>query len=451
MAFPYCVSKVPNITVFPLHENTSFITLPFYTFITVFSAAMTVWKGLPMSEEKSIQVSMLGGCSLSYDGRTIDGKLVRSKRIWTLLEYLITYRVRCVPQDELIDLLYQEDKSGTPAGALKTLVHRAREALSRLGFADGKELIIKCAGGYRWNPEIPIALDTERFEKLLREASLCAADGEKQLQLRLEALELYRGDYLPEAATEIWAMSTATYFRFRYMKAVNEVLEALTEKERFDEVISLAGKAIAIDPYDEALYLNLILALVNMNRIQSAREQYESMTRLFYGELGVSPSKELQSLYKKLIKLENGVEKDLDVVSAELCGTQTANGAFFCEYEIFRDIFRLERSRAGRDGRSLHICLINAESRQGNPLTAKAQNTVMRRLCTCIGKNLRGGDVYSRYSVSQFIVMLPLASRESSEKVLERVARCFRRDNPHSSAAVTYSLRTVEPVQTSKA
>ena len=411
---------------------------------------MTVWKGLPMSEEKSIQVSMLGGCSLSFDGKTIDGKLVRSKRIWALLEYLIAYRVRCVPQDELIDLLYQEDKSGVPAGALKTLVHRAREVLSQLGFADGKEMLLKCAGGYRWNPEIPLVLDTERFESLLREASLCADDAKRRLRLRLEAIELYRGDYLPEAATEIWAMSTATYFRYRYINTVNEALEELTAQGRFDEVVSLAGRAIAIDPYDESLYFNLILALVNTNRLRAAREQYESMTRLFYGELGVAPSKELQSLYKKLVKSENGIEKDLDVVSAELRGTGAESGAFFCEYEIFKDIFRLERSSAGREGGSLHLCLINTESRKEKPLTAKAQDTVMRRLCACIEKNLRAGDIYSRYSVSQFVVLLPRTSRENGEKALERVIRKFRRDNPHSPAAVTNSLQAVEAAQTAK-
>jgi len=412
---------------------------------------MTVRKGLPMSEEKSIQVSMLGGCCLSFDGKIIDGKFIRSKRIWALLEYLIAYRLRCVPQDELIDLLYQEDKSGAPAGALKTLVHRAREVLSQLGFADGKEILLKCAGGYRWNPEIPLTLDTVRFESLLREASLCTDDGERRLRLRLEAIDLYRGDYLPEAATEIWAMSTATYFRYRYINTVNEALEELTAQGRFDDVVALAGRAIAIDPYEESLYFNLILALVNTNRLRAAREQYESMTKLFYGEFGVAPSKELQSLYKKLVKSENGVEKDIDVISAELRGNGAESGAFFCEYEIFKDIFRMERSSAAREGGSLHICLINTESRTGGkPLTVKTQDTVMRRLCACIGENLRAGDIYSRYSVSQFVILLPRTGRENSEKALERVIRRFRRDNPHSPATVTGILQAVDAVQTAK-
>ncbi len=393
---------------------------------------------------------MLGGCSLTYNGKTLDGKNVRSKRIWTLLEYLITYRFRCIPQDELIDLLYQEDKGGVPSGALKTLIHRAREVLSSLGFADGKEIVLKCADGYRWNPSIPMELDTERFESLLREASLCAEDRERRIRLRLDALELYRGDFLPDAAAEIWAMSINTYFHFQYMSAVNEVLEALVGRGNFDEVVELVEKAITIDPYVESLYYNLILALMNTNRMQAAREQYESMKRLFYGEFGIAPSKELQSLYKKLIKSENGVEKNMNVVSAELCESKTEDGAFFCEYEIFQDVFKRELNAAKREGRSLHICVFNADGKEEEALPPKKQDTVMRRLCSCIRNNMRGGDIFSRYSVSQFIILLPLASYEDSEKVLERVVKKFRHDNPHSPAHVSYSLQTVDPACATK-
>ena len=398
-----------------------------------------------MSEVKPIQVSMLGGCSLNYSGVTLDGKNVRSKLIWALLEYLITYRFRCIPQDELIDLLYQEDKSGTPTGALKTLVHRARAALSQLGFADGREFIIKCADGYRWNPELPISLDTDRFEGLLQKAILCVDDADMQLRLRLEALEIYKGDFLPEAAAEIWAMSINTYFHFQYMSAVNEVLESLVSRGKFEEVVSVAEKAIAIDPYVESLYFNLILALLNTNRTQAAREQYEKMTKLFYREFGIAPSKELQALYKKLIKSKSGIEKDVDIVKTELCGEETKDGAFFCEYEVFRDIVKRELCSAKREGRPVHICLINAEGRGDELLLPKIQDTVMQRLCGCIRQNLRGGDVFSRYSVSQFIILLPVANRVNGEKALERVIKRYRRDNPHSPAAVSYTLKTIGP------
>jgi len=397
-----------------------------------------------MSGEKRIKVSMLGGCSLSFEDKMIDGKNVCSRRIWKLIEYLLTYRFRCVAQDELIDLLYQEEKSGKPAGALKTLLHRAREALGRLGYADGKEMIIKCAGGYRWNPEISMDLDTERFESLIRQATLHENDGARRLELQLEALSLYRGDFLPEAASDLWAMSVTAYFHYQYMSVVQEVLQALAARDRNDEVIAVAGKATAIDPYDERLYFNLILALANTNRIQAARTQYERMAKLFYGEFGISPSKELQALYKSLMKTSGGSERELGAVTAELCANETDGGALFCEYEFFRDIFRLERASAERDGRSLHLCLVAAESAGEGQLSAKSLDTAMRRLCVCIRSNLRAGDVFARCSVSQYVVLLPLADLENSERVMERVVKRFHRLNPRSPVELSFSVRTVK-------
>ena len=398
-----------------------------------------------MSTENAIQVTMLGGCSLSYCGVTLDGNSVRSKRIWTLLEYLISYRFRCIPQDELFDLLYGEDKSSTPDGALKTLVHRAREALSKLGLADGKEIILKCAGGYRWNPAIALELDTERFEGLLRDASLSTADAEKQLGLRLEALKLYRGDFLPEASADIWAMSTNTYFHYRYMTAVNETLETLIGRKRYDEAMSVAERAIALDPYTESLYFNLILALINTNRLQAAREQYESMERLFYGEFGAAPSNEMQAVYKQLLKQETGAEKSMAAVKDELIGSDGGNGAFYCEYEIFRDIVKREMVSAKRSGGAVHIGLISTDEKEGRQLTPKTRETAMRRLRACIGSGIRGSDVFSRCSVSQYVVLLPSTDAEGCEQLLERVIKKYRRENPHSPARVCFSLQKVEP------
>ncbi len=401
-------------------------------------------EGVVLGDLKPIQVSLLGGRSLTYNGNTIDGRNIRSKRIWTLLEYLITYHFGCVAQDELVDLFYREDNGGTPSGALKTLVHCAREALSQLGLADGKEMSLRCVGGCGKNPDIPLEIYTERFAGLIREAVEPEKDKDKQQWLWLAALDLYKGDFLPEASTEIWAMSIATYFHFQYMNIVKTALSDFTERGSFDDAVLIAGRAIAIAPYDEALYYNLISALEKTNRLQADRAQYENMTKLFYGEFGVTPSRELQALYKKLAKSDNGVEKDLGVDSADLCEEKVRSGAFLCEYEFFWDIFMLERSSAARDGRPVNICLISTEDKERNPLRKKAQNDVMRKLCDYICNNLRSGDVLSRYGVSQYIVLLLISSCESCEKAIERVFRLFRRDNSRSPAAITYSLQTVE-------
>lgn len=397
-----------------------------------------------MSYTNIIRVSMFGGCSLTCEGKTIDSKNVHSKRIWTLLEYFITYRYKAVTHDELIELLYPNGKSDTPLSALKTQIHRTRNALNELGFIDGKDIILQCSGGYIWNPDIPLEVDVESFESLVNEAATLDADKDTQLQLRLNAINLYKGDFLPDAAMETWAVSITTYYRYLYMNNVIFALEELFERNRCSEVISYAQKAIAIDPYEERLYYYLLLALANTNQIIAAKTQYEKMTKLFYSEFGTTPSTDLQAIYKKLSKSDNGVEKDLGIIKSHMKEESEKRGAFYCEYEFFKDIYRLEIRSAVRKGLPIHICLINVGGKDGTALSKKTQDTVMNKLSESIRYSLRGGDIFSRYSISQYVILLPQANYENSVIVLERILKKFRQDNSHSPASITYTLQEID-------
>jgi len=397
-----------------------------------------------MSYNKPIHVSMFGGCSLTYEDKMIDSKKIHSKRIWTLLEYLITYRNKNVTQTELIELLYPEDKSETPLSALKTLVHRARAVLDGLEYTDGKNIILQRSGGYIWNPDIPLVVDTEIFESDIKNSAALDADSDAQLLLLLRAVDLYKGDFLPDSTMDTWALSINTYYRFLYIDAVKLTLRLLSELNKHSEVISVAQRAIAIDPYEESLYYYLIIALAHTNQVNIARKQYESMTKLFYSEFGVTPSKELQSVYKVLLKSDNGVENDLGIIKNQMLEEGKKRGAFFCEYEFFKDIYRLETRSAARRGKPVHICLINVAGKDGNPLSKKTNNSVMQKLSDCIQSSLRCGDVYSRYSVSQFIILLPSTSFENGEMVLDRIAKKFHQENPRSLAVINSSIQAID-------
>ena len=60
--------------------------------------------------------------------------------------------------------------------------------------------------------------------------------------------------------------------------------------------------------------------------------------------------------------------------------------------------------------------------------------------------NLRQGDVVTRCSVSQLIVMLPQANYENSCAVCQRILKAFSRQYPHSPADIHYSVQPLEPL-----
>ena len=59
---------------------------------------------------------------------------------------------------------------------------------------------------------------------------------------------------------------------------------------------------------------------------------------------------------------------------------------------------------------------------------------------------LRAGDVYARYSVSQYIIMLAAANYENCTMIGERILKGFRNAKPKLNVSVSYMLSELEPL-----
>ncbi|HWQ59079.1 MAG TPA: BTAD domain-containing putative transcriptional regulator, partial [Clostridia bacterium] len=223
-----------------------------------------------MEAVKSVlQVNMLGEFSIVCGERKVDDQSSRSKKVWTLIQYLIANRMKDISQNDLIEVLWPEGSEiGDPANTLKTIVHRARQAMDTLEFEDGKNIILYRSGTYAWNNDLTVEVDAEEFLSCCDVAE--RATGDKKLAHLMRALSYYRGDYLPKASFEAWAMPLGSYFRTRYIQAVHEAVAMLTQAGRYGDIISLCRRASVIDPYDESVHFALIQALVATGAQQEA-------------------------------------------------------------------------------------------------------------------------------------------------------------------------------------
>ena len=121
-------------------------------------------------------------------------------------------------------------------------------------------------------------------------------------------------------------------------------------------------------------------------------------------------------------------------------------GAFYCEYSLFKEIYHLEVRAASRNGQSVYLCLVSVTNGENGLLdTQKRQNAAVSQLHDAIQFSLRRGDAFTRYSVSQFLILLPTINYENAEMVMKRIVRNFKKDNPHSKAVLTYKLQPLAP------
>ena len=120
----------------------------------------------------------------------------------------------------------------------------------------------------------------------------------------------------------------------------------------------------------------------------------------------------------------------LENIHEDMMEEEESIGVYFCGYPVFREIYRLEVRKNSRLGEAEHIVLFTVEMNDG----IKADNEKMERfiieqgmskLKNTLGRVLRVGDVAARYSDSQYIVLLPTCSYESSVLVAKRVLENF--------------------------
>lgn len=391
----------------------------------------------------TLQVQMLGQFTLRYGDRTISDSDDRSRRVWSLLAYMLYNHGRSFAQEELIHLYWSNnEKSADPGNALKSIFHRIRTALDKLQPGLGRLLIRRKAGRYFWNNAMPLSLDIEDFEAHFHAAE-AAGDDDVRLAEYQSALALYAGDPLPRMTDEIWTIPIVAYYHSLYTRAAAGAIELLEKQERTAEAVALCRRAIHIEPYQEDLYEHLMRGLLRTGDMKGAMSVYEEMSELLFAHFGVMPSETLRTLYRQATRTVNDRTLTMDEVCSQLEEPAPHSGAMVCEYDFFKILYRAEARSIARNGHSANICLLSVSGKDGEILARRSLDPAMNNLQVLVQNNLRRGDVIARCSISQYIILLPQANYENSRMVADRLVSAFYRRYPHSPARLRY---TVQPL-----
>ena len=397
------------------------------------------------SEERPvIQVNTLGGFSLTLGEKNMGDNDNRSRKAWSLLCFLIMNRKKELGIGDLFAAIWPDESQDNPYGALKTLVFRVRKMLEAAGFP-AQELLVNRHGTYAWSSEsLGCRVDAERFEELCH---LVLDPGRPMAGVYDEAMEavaLYRGYFLPKSGDESWVIPISTYYHSLYQKLVYKTIELLMEREDYGAITSVCQTAIGIEPFDEQFHYYLVYSLYKDNHISQAVDHYNHTLDLFYNEFSISPSEHFKELYKTIRNKEQGINTNLDSIQ-EALREEASSGAFYCEYPVFRDLYQLERRAIERTGDSIYLCLLTLCDLDGQVPKMNVLNRAMEHLNGAIRNSLRCSDVYTRYSVSQYIILLPTVTAEKGEMVLKRIIGNFHRQYNRRDLSVEYRLQPVLP------
>ena len=393
--------------------------------------------------ETGFKVQMLGAFVVEYGDKTVVPKESRDSKILQLFAYLLCNRDRIVPHGELAQAIIDEEDQKNPIGTLKNLVYRLRKLLASAGME--RQCILSQKGGYGLDPEIPVWMDNEAFLSRAQELSLHRNDiSEETLQKALETVKIYGGDLLPKAAGEIWVITLSVHYQRKYTECVSMLYKCAESLGAFAQVQAEIARAATLYPYEQSLYLMHISSLYRLGEPKKALAEYETIANRLLDDLGVEPSEQMQALYRMITGgLKEPATSPVEVRD-KLAEENFERGAYCCNVKEFSSIYHFLVRYMERSGQSAFMLLCTmAEGDGAPPKTGELVSKMVEAFHKAVQLCTRRGDVFTRYSPSQFLLLLMDLKQEDCDLVAGRLRKRFYEQPKMSGTRLTVKSVTI--------
>jgi DNA-binding SARP family transcriptional activator len=250
----------------------------------------------------------------SQNGTTTKGKVGFRAKARELLAYFVTYPERDLSRERVQEALWPETDPAQAQPIFHNTLWIVRTALSENGRAkDGPSVIAELNGSYRLE-SARFWVDAWEFERCVERAeTLEESDPDRAAALRERAVTLYQGDYLDNAYAE-WTNPERARLRQMYLRALKRLADVYVDGRRLDQAIVLVVKALAIEPFEEALQRRLLHLYAATGDWQSMMRHYEHLEQMLQREMHVAPDRKTQELYRRLLAQRNGESGETHVV-----------------------------------------------------------------------------------------------------------------------------------------
>jgi DNA-binding SARP family transcriptional activator len=378
-----------------------------------------------------LYIHTLGDFDISFKEQSLLKELSRSYKLFKLFEYFITFRGRKLLPETIIENLWQNNEYSDPKNVLRTQIFRLRQIYKKIipeGIDESKYFTINFSNGYYCFELGEYAiLDIEEFEEFIEQGDNERFNNiDESVKLYKQVLKLYKGPYLAENSYEAWLVPIRNHYSRLYLKTLFKLIEMLKEKEEYNSIIDLCEEAILIEPYEEAVHIYLIEAMLKVGHIKDAMSHYEYIASLLSKEIGIKSSLGLRNVYRKIQSYydEKG-ETNIENIKTKL-EESSLKGALLCDSDYFKFLFNLQKRKGLRGDTLDFMSLITLGYEDTKNHSKEDIKKFVKIMSSVLEKSLRKGDVYSFWNDTQILVMLHGAKENCLDEVEKRIIENFK-------------------------
>jgi DNA-binding SARP family transcriptional activator len=220
------------------------------------------------------------------------------------LKAIVSYGGHGIPKEILTDELWPEESPKTAESNFKTTLQRLRKSLEPSPDKDFGSSYIHLHDNFVFlDPEL-CQVDADRFLSLLKMADEKEKRGDKKgaLPLYTEAVEIYKGDFLPDETYVSWVDKKREELRTKYIDLLNKVARLHENQGAIKKAVGYYKMAIQADPLLEESYQKLMILYSSKGMYNEALRTYEDCKKTLKKELKSRPDETTDAIYKKIME-----------------------------------------------------------------------------------------------------------------------------------------------------
>lgn len=373
---------------------------------------------------QGLYIRLLDRMELLLSNQSVGDALQKSKKARILVALLVLRKGEPVPHAELCEMLWEKESMQDLNNALKVLICRTRAMLAAVDPAL-RNCILAMPGAYAWNMATTAQVDVFEIETICNELLENDAMDEAQVKKLERMLSLYSQKLLPELAQVEWVAEYTHRLQRQCTSVIIHSLDQLKEAGEWERIVKICRMSQDVMPQEPRWNEEMMRAFMMLNRRSDAMTQYEQAANSERTRAWGEPSTEITKLYAQILEADGALTRDTENVAQELLTFDEEDGALFCDYIVFKHVYRLQQRSLERLGQTTFLVLFKVSGVTDRTIQVLALEEAMQRLGRLLQHNLRRGDTIARYTPSQYVVLLQGSAHEAVKGVLDRVRLNF--------------------------
>jgi LuxR family maltose regulon positive regulatory protein len=161
------------------------------------------------------------------------------------------------------------------------------------------DYILVQSGYYRINPDYLEWCDALAFDVLFERAA--TAPSAEVLDLLLEMIALYQGQFLAGFELEEWGATYRSRYEARFLQAVRLAGDQLLKEGEARQALNVINRGLSQDYFREDLHCSAARAYARLGLAEDLAAHYQELCAAFEQELGLPPTPETQRLFEQLL------------------------------------------------------------------------------------------------------------------------------------------------------